>query len=45
MANAFLFLLGWQFFGAVVTVAYGVGTFFSYLDWRGDNGNTSTVPT
>ncbi|CAF98911.1 unnamed protein product [Tetraodon nigroviridis] len=33
------------FFGAVVTVAYGVGTFFSYLDWRGDNGNTSTVPT
>ncbi|XP_026166889.1 plasmolipin [Mastacembelus armatus] len=35
------------FFGAVVTVAYGVNAFFSYLDWKGDGGNaaTSTVPT
>ena len=36
-----------QFFGAVVTLAYGVSALFSYLDWRGDGGNaaTSTVPT
>ncbi|XP_029379605.1 plasmolipin [Echeneis naucrates] len=35
------------FFGALVTVAYGVSAFFSYLDWRGDGGNaaTNTVPT
>lgn len=36
-----------QFFGAVVTVAYGASTFFSYLDWKGDRANaaTNTVPT
>ncbi|XP_077424686.1 plasmolipin isoform X2 [Vanacampus margaritifer] len=35
------------FFGAVVTLAYSVSVFFSFLDWRGDGGNaaTSTVPT
>ncbi|XP_077452614.1 plasmolipin isoform X2 [Stigmatopora argus] len=35
------------FFGAVVTVAYGVSAFFSYLDWKGSGGNaaTNTVPT
>ncbi|XP_074534496.1 plasmolipin [Halichoeres trimaculatus] len=35
------------FFSSVVTVAYGVSAYFSYLDWRGDGGNaaTSTVPT
>ncbi|XP_057692421.1 plasmolipin [Corythoichthys intestinalis] len=35
------------FFSAVVTAAYGVSAFFSYLDWKGDGGNaaTSTVPT
>ncbi|XP_061679415.1 plasmolipin [Syngnathoides biaculeatus] len=35
------------FFAAVVTVAYGVSAFFSYLDWKGDGGNaaTSMVPT
>ncbi|XP_041795449.1 plasmolipin [Chelmon rostratus] len=35
------------FFGAVVTVLYGASAFFSYLDWRGDGGNsaTNTVPT
>ncbi|XP_023277021.1 plasmolipin [Seriola lalandi dorsalis] len=35
------------FFGAAVTLAYGVSAFFSYLDWKGDGGNaaTSTVPT
>ncbi|XP_038554245.1 plasmolipin-like [Micropterus salmoides] len=35
------------FFGALVTVAYGASAFFSYLDWKGDEGNaaTSTVPT
>lgn len=35
------------FFGAVVTIAYGASAFFSYLDWRGDGGNTTTntVPT
>ncbi|XP_076588164.1 plasmolipin [Chaetodon auriga] len=35
------------FFGAVVTVLYGVSAFFTYLDWKGDGGNaaTSTVPT
>ncbi|XP_019743966.1 plasmolipin [Hippocampus comes] len=35
------------FFGAVVTVTYGISAFFSYLDWKGDGGNaaTSTVPT
>lgn len=40
-------LLPVQFFGAVVTLAYGVSTFFSYLDWKGDGGNaaTNTVPT
>ncbi|KAM3870087.1 plasmolipin [Diretmus argenteus] len=33
-------------FGAVVTIAYGAGAYFSYLDWKGDGGNaaTSTVP-
>uniref|UniRef100_A0A665V6F9 MARVEL domain-containing protein n=1 Tax=Echeneis naucrates TaxID=173247 RepID=A0A665V6F9_ECHNA len=30
------------FFGALVTVAYGVSAFFSYLDWRGDGGNAAT---
>lgn len=36
-----------SFFGAVVTVVYGISTFFFYLDWRGNGGNaaTSTVPT
>lgn len=35
------------FFAAVVLVAYGASTFFSYLDWKGDGGNaaTNTVPT
>ncbi|XP_054881802.1 plasmolipin [Poeciliopsis prolifica] len=35
------------FFGAVLTLLYGAGTFLSYLDWRADGGNaaTSTVPT
>ncbi|KAM4618826.1 plasmolipin [Polymixia lowei] len=35
------------FFGAVVTIAYGISAYFSYLDWKGDGGNaaTSTVPT
>uniref|UniRef100_A0A8D3D4S0 Plasmolipin n=1 Tax=Scophthalmus maximus TaxID=52904 RepID=A0A8D3D4S0_SCOMX len=35
-----------QFFGAVVTLAYGASAFFAYLDWKGDGGNaaTSTVP-
>ncbi|XP_061630920.1 plasmolipin [Phyllopteryx taeniolatus] len=35
------------FFAAVVTAAYGVNAFFSYLDWKGDGGNaaTATVPT
>lgn len=33
-------------FGCVVTVAYGVSTFFSYMTWKGDRGNAagSTVP-
>lgn len=36
-----------SFFAAVVTVAYGGSAFFSYLDWKGDEGNaaTNTVPT
>lgn len=36
-----------SFFGAVVTLAYGISTFFSFLDWRGYGGNaaTNTVPT
>lgn len=36
-----------QFFGAVVTIAYGASALFSYLDWKGDGGNAAntTVPT
>ncbi|KAM8893204.1 plasmolipin-like [Spinachia spinachia] len=36
-----------QFFGAVVTIAYGASAFFAYLDWKGDGGNAAnnTVPT
>ncbi|KAG7214893.1 hypothetical protein INR49_005162 [Caranx melampygus] len=32
-----------QFFGAVVTLAYGASAFFSYLDWKGDGGNAATT--
>ncbi|KAM3870099.1 plasmolipin-like [Diretmus argenteus] len=33
-------------FGALVTIAYGAGAYFSYLDWKGVGGNaaTNTVP-
>lgn len=39
--------LSLQFFGAVVTFVYAASAFFSYLDWKGDGGNTATntVPT
>ncbi|XP_020335393.1 plasmolipin [Oncorhynchus kisutch] len=30
------------FFGIVVTLLYGASTFFSYLAWKGDGGNTAS---
>lgn len=35
-----------QFFGILVTIAYGASTAFAYMEWKGDGGNAAmtTVP-